>query len=321
MSTWLQPAWQGWHQFITKGKLPAVLFAVLLYLLLSQKDRGIRTGARGKLIYYGAVASALCMFPVTAVFLMQYQTLFYDYPFIWSMVPVTALIAFGGTFFLESYWRRNGGYRGFWFNLLLTGLCVSALLVCGGNPAQKDAAGAETDANRYVSIDNAARDQAEAVLKEAWRALQETDRTDMEGMTGVGRPDAPCLWAPREIMEYVRMRDGAGDGSAFTLLYGRNMWDKALNAYTFDVYSEEANELYLWMEEMADPTDVTWGTEHADGAETTGNARAIRTNAEKAFALGADVILLPKHTEGLVPETIDWAQIVELEQYYLLVRV
>ena len=193
---------------------------------------------------------------------------------------MTALIAFGGTVLLENHWRRNGGYRGFLFNVILTGLCVAVLWACGGNPAERVEAEAGTETNPYVSMDNTARDRAETALKEVWRALQETSRADMESKADTGKTDAPCLWAPREILEYARMWDGAGEDASFTLLYGRNLWDKALNAYTFDVYPEEMEELYLWMEESARSAD-TAETEKAEKKEKAPDT------SRRSFLLGA----------------------------------
>ncbi|MBR1701874.1 MAG: hypothetical protein IJ716_07960 [Lachnospiraceae bacterium] len=291
MTAWMQPAWQGWRNFITEGKLPAVLIAVLLYLLFSERGRAM-FGGRRKLIYYGAVAAGACLFPGTAAILMKYQTAFYDYPFIWSIVPVTALIAFGGVVILQEHWRRDAGIKGFLFNLVLTVSCILVLSICGGLGIEW--AVSDTDGNGYAPVSEEARTQAEDVLREVRENMM--FRTNAE----------ICLWAPREIMEYARLQgETAGMAGAIPkLLYGRNMWDEALNAYTYDGYPEELHQLYEWMEETAD-----------------GNGKKLQSNVEKAFSMGANCVLLPKGIVGFNPESVDWAQVVELEQYYLLMKV
>ena len=95
-----------------------------------------------------------------------------------------------------------------------------------------------------------------------------------------------CLWAPREILEYARTRDGK-----ISLLYGRDMWDAALHAYSYDVYSEETEALYRWMEHLRD-----YGSE---GFGTKESAAEGRECVRRAFSMGADVILLPEDIPGL----------------------
>lgn len=280
MTVWMLPAWNGWQMFIAKQKLPALLVAAVIYLLFAGKNK--------KLVYYGAVTTALCMIPGMAVLLMKYQTAFYDYPFIWSIVPVTALIALGGTQLLEHSWRRSAGFRGGVYNLVLTGLCILALFMSGSDKPEQDAE---------------ARIHAEAVLDEIWAELP----------PGQAKGEQICLWAPREILEYARIQgDRTGRGS-FTLLYGRNMWDAALNAYTYDTYPEEMKQLYTWME----------GLENAGTGqeEEAADDEVLRQNVEKAFSMGANCVLLPKHVAGAVPGTTERVQVVELEEYYLLMKV
>lgn len=291
MISWMQPAWQGWRNFITEGKLPAVLMAALLYLLLSERGKGM-LGSRKKLVYYGAAATGVCLFPGTAALLMKYQTAFYDYPFIWSVVLMPVLIAFGGTIILQEYWRRNAGFKDFVHNLILTVACVLILFACGGMGTEWTVG--DTESNGYVPIGEKNRMEAEAVLQQ----IQANRSLSAEGEL--------CLWAPKEIMEYVRLQ-GGGPGreeSIPKLLYGRNMWDTALNAYTYDVYPEEMKRLYEWMEETS-----------------TGDGKMVRENVEKAFSMGANCVLLPKEIPGFPPERVDWVQVVELEQYYLLMKV
>ena len=280
-------AWAGWQSFTAGGKLAAPVFAAFVYLVM----RKGRLGPAGRLVRYGGVAAALCICPVTAALLMCYQTSFYDYQWIWSMVPMTAMIALGGTVFLTDQWKK-GGWRIFLYNTALTLLCVGVLLLCGGlRESQVNAA-----AQRQERV------EAENVLAEVRTVCGEKF----------------CLWAPREILEYARTRDGR-----ISLLYGRDMWDAALNAYSYDVYCEEARELYLWMEYLRE-----YG---AEGFGTAESAEEGREYVRRAFAMGADVVLLPADIPGLNEAESDAenlkshvlsfgedVEIIGLEGYFLL---
>ncbi|MDE6699669.1 MAG: hypothetical protein K2K10_01415 [Acetatifactor sp.] len=283
----VQKAWVGWQSFTDGGKLVAPALAAVAYMVM----RKGRLGPAGRLVRYGGIAAVLCICPVTAALLMLYQTAFYDYPWIWSMVPLTALIALGGTVFLTDQWKK-GGWGTFLYNTALTLLCVGVLMLCGGlGESRVDAAEQRRE-----------RVQAEAVLAEARAVCGEEF----------------CLWAPREILEYARTRDGK-----INLLYGRDMWDAALHAYSYDVYSEETEALYLWMEHLSD-----YG---AEGFGTKESAAEGRECVRRAFAMGVDVILLPEDVPGL-DETEDKTEeeilqallfgedleIIRLEGYFLL---
>ncbi len=251
----VRSAWVGWQSFTDGGKLAAPALAAFVYLIM----RKGRLGPAGRLVRYGGIAAALCICPVTAALLMRYQTSFYDYQWIWSAVPVTALIALGGTVFLTDQWKK-GGWRTYLYNAALTVLCVGALALCGRlGECQVDAAAQQDE-----------RVQAEAVLAQTREVFGEEF----------------CLWAPQEILEYARTWDGR-----ICLLYGRDMWDAALHAYSYDIYPEGAESLYQWMEHLRD-----YG---AEGFGTPKAAARGRECVELAFSMGADAILLPADVPGL----------------------
>lgn len=214
MTEWIESAWRGWQRYITDGKLAAVFFAALLFLWFCRKG-----GARKGLLLYATATAACCVLPLTAAALMAYQTKFYDYQWIWSIVPLTAVSAWGIVLFFHGVWpgfgsakRRQG--------LMAVALTAGVVLLSGtlgrgaGNPEEQ---GTE-------------RRQAREVLEQVKQA-----------MAG----EEICLWAPREILEYAREADGA-----IRLPYGRNMWNDALKGYAYDVYSEERKAMYQWMESV-----------------------------------------------------------------------
>ncbi len=81
-------AWRGWLEFTSNGKLCALFLASLVFLWVYYK----RAEQKNVLIY-GAMMTGFCIVPATAAVLMVYQTKFYDYQWIWSMVPMTLVTA------------------------------------------------------------------------------------------------------------------------------------------------------------------------------------------------------------------------------------
>lgn len=247
----LKNAWAGWLAFTDAGKLAALLIAVILFYCFTENKV-----KRHVLFIYTTTITALCIFPVSAALLMVYQTKFYDYQWIWTYVPVTALTAFGGTVFLCDFWEDCK--RKYSQKLAVTLGLLAVLLLCGrmGNDEWK------TDS---VSDQSAV---VENLLSEITK--------DCEGTV--------CLWAPQEIVEYARMVRGD-----VQLFYGRNMWDKALNAYSYDVYPKEKEICYQWMEYAQE-----WG---GLGTTVQFNGETVLLSGvecmENARKLGANVICLP----------------------------
>ena len=91
----LNNAWNGWGNFIFYGKYPALLLLVLVvfWFFSDQKREPVLLG-------YTTVMTVCCIFPLTAALLMQYQTKFYDYQWVWNYVPLLTVVAFAGTLVL-----------------------------------------------------------------------------------------------------------------------------------------------------------------------------------------------------------------------------
>lgn len=223
-------AWQGWIDYIDDGKLPALLFAALFFLWLGGKKTevearqriGQRAGQeqeRKTLLLYATVTTVCCVLPLTAAVLMLYQTNFYSYEWIWSMVPLTAVTAWGGVAVLEEIWPKLGA-KDWRKGLPGAAILLAAVLLCGslGPPAWSQEGQAKERQHVYDLL-----------------------RRVRELCPG----ESLCLWAPREIMEYAREAD-----AGILLPYGRNMWDITLNAYSYDTYGEEKEVMYQWMEEL-----------------------------------------------------------------------
>lgn len=244
-------AWLGWIRFIQDGKVVALFLAALLFLQTRPKK-----AVKGSFVLYAAVMAVCCMAPVTAALLMLYQTRFYDYEWIWSLVPLTAVTAYGFAEFLAEYWKDFKGSlwkKGLPAALLLVGV----LLLCGG--LGKTAWNPREEAQE--------RQQAQKLLRE------------LRSQIGDGQI---CLWAPEAVMEYARELDGG-----IQLAYGRNMWELALNAYTYDIYEPSVTELYQWMGQS--------GVELPSGDGYEEGCAAVRRCAETVKSMGINCILLPEN--------------------------
>ena len=216
----LTNAWQGFDQYRSGGKYVALLLVVLLFLWFGRKENKEKV-----LLIYTTLVTVLCIFPVSAVFLMTYQTGYYDYVWIWNYVPVTLMIAYGGTIFLTDSWEHY--QKNTWKCMGIT-VAVLALLVLCGNLNRED--------NTILS-ETGEKGETGAVLAVLAEEAKEQNI---------------CLLAPKNIMAEARAYDGN-----IRLIYGRNIWDAALGGYSYETYSKAQEDLYLWMSEVEETGELS----------------------------------------------------------------
>lgn len=264
MTELLRKAVMGWADYKAAGKLAALLLAALLYLWFTGKAKEQRG-----LLLYATAAAVGCIFPVTAAGLMLYQTNFYDYEWIWSAVPLTAVTAYGFAVFLDRQWNRPEGSD--WRKALpVTALVTLAMLLCG----------------------NLGRNAEE-------RAEKNAERKEAAALTGMlleNYPEADiCLLAPQRILEYARETDGR-----IRLAYGRNMWELSLNAYAYDVYDEKTSELYRWMG-LVEQSAGAWMPEEDREEMLAG----VKERTLDAVEMGVNCILLPAGVSSEITERME----------------
>lgn len=221
----------GWFAYTDAGKYAVLFLGVLLCYWYRKAGAGATDEPKGhlwRLMTYAFIMAAAVIFPLTAVLLMKYQTKFYDYKWLWSVVPVTLIIAYGaaGTYLEVCRCRLKG-------NVLkqagLAAVGLAVIFLCGNlNVGSCEGADTAMDKVRTAKI--------------------------LDKLVESGDTDTICMWAPKEILAHVRGLNGQ-----IQLLYGRNMWDVALNAYAYDVYDQETIALYEWMEGLTEgnPTEFT----------------------------------------------------------------
>lgn len=289
MAELLRNAWMGWTRVTGDAKIMALFLVSLLFLWIGYGQEKQR-----QLFRYAVISALCCIVPVTAVALMLYQTRFYDYEWIWSIVPVTIVTAYAGTKVLAEHWqgfRREAWPRG----LPVTAGLLAAAILCG------NIGGGGIDRRN----ERAQRAEAQAVL--------EIVREKAEGIPGTAgaksasgaeavQGGSVCMWAPRKVMEYVRRLD-----SGILLPYGRNMWEEALGAYSYDTYSEETEHMYQWMciveetctENDFDLTDIM--IERMEEQEIS-----TRECLDAARRAGVDLLILPENTnQALLNQVLD----------------
>lgn len=287
-------AWIGWGDYITEGKLAALFIVALLYFWFYKKNESKKI-----LVLYATIASVCCIFPVTAAVLMTYQTKFYDYEWIWSMVPLTAVIAYGMTVFLTDFYK-SGKYKKS-TGIAVAGICLAAILLCGSMGASK----ADSDSVYMKVLYPHGSDEKEDVLRrQAYDIVEE-----LQELAG---DEELILWAPIEVMEYAREVD-----ASIRLLYGRNMWDISLNGYSYDTYDEAICNMFLWME-LLNPDSDAESLLSLMGADEIPSTEVC---IQKALETGVNCVLLPGGTDGETVQTVAGifgGEVQQIEEYWVI---
>ena len=305
MTEFLNKAINGWYDFSKYGKFVALVFIALLALWILGEQKKQRT-----FLVYGMVATVLCIFPITAAILMIYQTRFYDYQWIWALVPMTAIIAYGIVIALGKIWEdsiRASVTDNFRKRLIVSLGVMGMVFLCGSlGGMSKDTENKEKYSVEFISP---GQDTLATAQKEENAALAK------EILAQLGGTQDCCVWAPQKLMEQFRLYDGN-----VKLLYGRNMWDLALNAYSYDTYDKITKCCY-WFMEYAEQYNLTFGSVVKEDEIIELN---LNDSVEKAVAKGVNVIILPKSLEWdevkCIEENFTFRKL-ENWKYYVFVAV
>lgn len=290
----LRDAAEGWRELIRDEKYMALLLAALMYLWFKRfrdiksrrtRDKMERDSAPFRLLFYATFILALVVAPPLGMFLRAYQTRFYDYTWVLAYIPMTLMIAYGAT---EAYvdCLKSGLGQSAWKAAVLAALMLAVFLLCG-NLGTGDG-----DASPVLPEETVmgGADETAGILE----LLQENENAD-----------EICLWAPAGFLEDVRALNGE-----ITLLYGRNMWEKELNAYSYDTYPEQIEEAYRWMEDCSayllgyrqelpgDKQYLPRDLQLKNFQESTGAC------VKAAMSQGVNCILLPEGTDAAREETV-----------------
>lgn len=275
----------GMASFMGADKTVALLLAVILLFWLQEKKTVNAMGNR--LLVYTMSLSVLLLCPVTAVVGVIYQTAFYDYEWLWSMVPVTIVLSYALVLLYDTKVEKTNRKQ----NILCIVVFVLVLFWCGNQGMVKTVPSKEAQH----------REKASEVA--AW--LKDT-ASEAELV----------LWAPADIMQETRRQTGKVE-----LLYGRDMWEAKAGAYDYEAYSESVIEVYEWMkdsEEIAGDGEnllkiikILWETEEMN-ARLQKVMQVLRDN-------GVNVIVMPIETVELFEDSFfviaeEWDATVEKTQ-------
>ena len=304
--TLLKTALNGWTDYTQHGKFAALLLMAILYLGYTiHRRNALYVGAGSKdrnktimaLWLYTGLTAFVCICPVTALFLMKYQTAFYSYVWIWAVVPQTALIAWAAAEFLCGLWKKR----------TLTNIVATVILLgivfLSGNPVSE---WTREQTAQIPAMDVTMQQNSETSPWETLASLTKYRLTE-SGDTGF------TLWAPKEVMAAARAYS-----ADINPVYGRSIWDASLGSYSYDTYETGQEDLYLWMSHL----ETTGETEYVRMDESTG-ARTIAFADCLAYAAEADVdmILLPgnlsEETLAELQNTVG-RELQPLEGYYLV---
>ena len=273
--TLLKTAMNGWTDYTQHGKFAALLLVAILYLgyrIYKNKCRVAETAHEDRKVIlwlYTVLTAVACICPVTALFLMKYQTAFYSYVWIWAVVPQTALIAWAAAELLCELWKKRT-----LTNIMAT-LILLGIVFLSGNPVS------EWTREQTVQIpvmDVTIQQNSETSPWETLASLTEYRLTE-------SGDDSFTLWAPKEVMAAAR----AYSADIYPV-YGRSIWDASLGSYSYDTYETGQEDLYLWMShlEAAGETEYV-RMDESTGARTIAFADCLTYAAEK----NVDIILLP----------------------------
>ena len=117
LSLYFERTVKGMETYFSHDKTVVLLLLVLLVLWLGDKKKNNET--HNRLLVYTTVISLALLFPVTAIVAVIYQSAYYDYEWVWSMVPVVAVVGYGAVRIYEMSEREKKGRLVWWLGLLL----------------------------------------------------------------------------------------------------------------------------------------------------------------------------------------------------------
>lgn len=215
---------QGLSLEVGAGKYLALSLMGVFFLWLLGRYRKNKTTR--ELLLFEIALGVLVIFPLTAMLLMKYQTAFFGYRHLLLLLFPMIFIPWALTEAVEqglNVMKRNAEEGELvkerpWVARMIGVFIAVCLLMLSGNMVSE---GVET--NFTLS-----KEKVPASVMEVLELIE----------------DGEVLVAPNEVLEYARAYNGD-----IKLLYGRDMWQPELRAFTYNIYDETACEIYEWMQD------------------------------------------------------------------------
>ncbi len=275
----LQEALLGVSEYFTVNKLIVVCLAILVYEFFVHQKLSL-------FLKYVLCILVVILLPFTGAVLLMYQPDIYEYGFVWTMVPVIAVVSYAGVRFL---WDMIPGMEQPGKGKFIVGaLAVAGVFFLLGNRG----------CMQRVTIEEAGRRSAYGRVADVLSAES-------------------VLWGPKDLMKHIRSRN-----AEIKLVYGLDMWDAQAAAYDGDAYPVELIAAYEWMRELEEFTyqlEITTDVVLPIPESIAGN---LQSSFETVTTAGADVIVLPAITYQRITELIPAGFVAEeVGEYTLLQKV
>ena len=217
----------------------------------------------------------LMIFPVTGIVFLIYQTRFYDYGWIWSCVPLTAVLAWGIVTVIydemasepATAQKTAGEKKLTWARYCGLAAAAAVLFMCG-NQGRVQQVSEETTQMRQAG-------------QEILEYLEEENLLQDH-----------VVWGPAEIMQYMRSHNGEVE-----LFYGRDMWDAKAGAYDYEAYLPEETACYEWMEIVSSAHNL-YLLNVQQAPDAVHESLATEGYIREAVNRNVDVIILPSQITG-----------------------
>lgn len=274
--SYFSEVFRGLSEYFTVNKLLVVCVAIILYeYCVCEK--------LSSFLRYTVVTMLLVLLPPGAVMLLVYQHAIYDYGYLWTLVPIVAVVSYAGVILFRDILGK-GEKRGYG-SYLICALVACSLLFLSGNGQ---------------SVQSVSKEQANQ--RRAYDQLAEA------------LPEGTVLWGEKDLMQWIR-RKNAG----VKLIYGLDMWDATAAAYDGDAYSPELVEAYKWMQEV-DAYEIYAENYDIIGMDMS---EEILAELPQAFAvaesMGANVIVFATVTYSHLQEYLPSGyEVQEVGEYTLL---
>ncbi len=265
----------GMEQFFAADKMVVLLLAV--FFLFWLQDKKMTSSEGDRLLIFALVAGILLLCPFTAMVGVIYQTAFYDYEWLWSMVPVTIILSYAAVLVYDTKVDNTN-----WKKKVASVVAFLFLLFWCGNQGM------------LKTVDTDEAEQQKKVSQMLEVLVQEATEGEI------------VLWAPKSIMQETRRRTGA-----IKLVYGRDMWEAKAGAYDYEAYSDVLIEAYEWIEDAETiSTDtipkvvkILWQEEDM--------AVRFKTLLPDILSMKVNCIIIPMEVEELF-ETVFFPEISEM---------